>query len=107
MDQLAYWADELRTNDVAPGVVIKQANSEAAQVAATGPTDPTLALTKGLLRTMLTEYSRAVYAKVHGGDVSVHIQLAYTLANAVHDQLVGVEAPIAARGCDVTPLLTS
>ncbi len=107
MDQLAYWADELRTNDVAPGVVIKQARSEAAQVAATGPTDPTLALTKNLLRTMLTEYARAVYAKVHNGNVSVHIQLAYTLANAVHDQLVGVQEPLASRGCDVTPLIGS
>ncbi len=107
MDQLAYWADELRTNDVAPGVVVKQARSEAAQVAATGPTDPTLSVTKNLLRTMLIEYSRAVYAKFHNGDAGVHMQMAYTLANAVHDQLVGAEAPLAARGCDVAPLLTA
>lgn len=107
MDQLAYWADALRTSDVAPGVVVQQARSEAAQVAATGPTDPTLAMAKNLVRTMLIEYSRAVYAKFHNGNAGVHIQLAYTLANAVHDQLIRVQAPLASRGCDVTPLLSS
>jgi len=107
MDQLAYWGDELRTNDVTPGVVIKQTRSEAAQVGATGPTDPTLAMTRNLVRTMLIEYSRGIYAKFHNGDAGVHMQLAYTLANSVHDQLVGAEAPLSARGCDVAPLLTA
>ena len=107
MDQLAYWADELRTNDVAPGVVIHQTRSEAEQIGATGPTDPTLAMTRSLVRTMMIEYSRGIYAKFHNGDAGVHMQLAYTLANSVHDQLVGAEAPLAARGCDVAPLLAS
>ena len=107
MDQLAYWGHELRTNDVTPGIVIQQVHSEAAQVAATGPTDPTLAITRSLLRTMLIEYSRGVYAKFHNGNAGVHMQLSYTLANSVHDQLVGAQAPLAARGCDVAPLLSA
>lgn len=106
MDQLSYWADELRTNDVAPGIVVQQATSEAAQIAATGPTDPTLSVTKKLVNTMLIEYSRAVYAKFHNGNAGVHIQLAYTLANQVHDQLVSIETPLGARGCDVALLLS-
>jgi len=107
MDQLAYWADELRSNGVAPGVAIKQARSEAAQVAATGPTDPTLAMTRNLVRTMLIEYSRGVYAKFHNGNAGVHMQLSYTLANSVHDQLVGAQGTLAGMGCDVAPLLTA
>jgi len=105
MDQLAYWADELRTDDVSPAVVIRQTHSEADQIEATGPTDPTLAMTRKLMHTMLVEYSRGLYAKFHDGDAGVHMQLSYTLANSVHDQLVGAEAPLAAKGCDVAPLI--
>jgi hypothetical protein len=107
MDQLAYWSDELTSDDVTPAIVIQQARSEAAQIAATGPTDPTLTITRKLVRTMLIEYSRGIYAKFHNSNAGVHMQLAYTLANSVHDQLVGAEAPLAARGCDVAPLLAS
>ncbi|MGZ4290743.1 MAG: hypothetical protein ACXVQZ_09030 [Gaiellaceae bacterium] len=107
MDQLAYWADELSSNDVTPGVVIHQTRSEAAQVAATGPTDPTLAMTRNLVRTMLIEYSRGIYAKFHNGNAGVHMQLAYTLANSVHDQLVRAEGTLAGMGCDVAPLLSA
>jgi len=107
MDQLAYWADELRTDDVAPAVVIEQTRSEADQIAATAPTDPTLAMTRKLMRTMLIEYSRGIYAKFHNGDAGVHMQLSYTLANSVHDQLVGAEGALAGMGCDVAPLLTA
>ena len=107
MDQLAYWSDELTTDDVTPAIVIQQARSEAAQINATGPTDPTLAMTRKLVRTMLIEYSRGIYAKFHGGNAGVHMQLAYTLANSVHDQLVGAEGALAGMGCDVAPLLTA
>lgn len=107
MDQLAYWSDELTTDDVTPAIVIQQARSEAAQINATGPTDPTLAMTRKLVRTMLIEYSRGIYAKFHNGNAGVHMQLAYTLANSVHDQLVGAEGALAGMGCDVAPLLTA
>lgn len=105
MDQLQYWSNELQTNDVDPGTVVSQARSEAAQVAATGPTDPTLSITRNLIRTMFIEYSRAVYAKFHNGDAGVHMQLAYTLANTVHDELVSAEGPLTVKGCDVALLL--
>jgi hypothetical protein len=105
MEQLAYWGDELSTNDVVPSVVIQQARAEAAQVAATGPTDHTLALTRNLVHTMLIEYSRGIYAKFHDGNAGVHMQLAYTLANSVHDQLAGAETDLAAKGCDVGLLI--
>ena len=52
-------------DDVAPGVVIKQAKAEAAQIDATRPTDPTLEQTRGLLRSMFTAYAHAIYAKTH------------------------------------------
>jgi hypothetical protein len=107
MDQLQYWSDELQTNDVDPSVVVQQARSEAAQVDATGPTDPTLSLTRKLIRTMFVEYGRAVYAKYNNGDAGVHMQLAYTLANSVHDQLVGAQGALEAKGCDVAELLTA
>jgi hypothetical protein len=107
MDQLAYWSDALHTNDVTPDIVVQQAKSEAAQIAATGPTDPTLSMTKNLVRTMLLEYSRAVFAETHNGNAGVHMQMAYTLANSVHDQLAGAEGPLGQMGCDVGPLLTA
>ncbi|HEY5058850.1 MAG TPA: hypothetical protein VII51_07510 [Gaiellaceae bacterium] len=107
MDQLAYWSDELQSDAVDPGVVVQQARSEAAQVGATGPTDPTLSVTRNLIRTMFVEYARAVYAKYHDGDAGVHMRLAYTLANSVHDQLVGAETPLAVKGCDVGELLSA
>jgi hypothetical protein len=107
LTQLEYWSGELNAQDVSPGVVVEQARSEADQVNATGPTDPTLAMTRKLLRTMFQEYARAVYAKFHHGDAGVHMQLAYTLANSVHDQLVGAEGALAAKGCDVSLLLSA
>ena len=106
MTQLEYWSGELGDQDVAPSVVVQQARSEADQVDATRPMDPTLAMTRKLLRTMFREYAQAVYAKFHHGNAGVHMQLAYTLANTVHDELVGAQRPLASMGCDVTPLLS-
>jgi len=68
MTQLAYWSDALVQNDVAPGVVVKQARAEAAQVDATGPTDPTLEQTRGLLHAMFSAYARAIAAAWRPGD---------------------------------------
>ena len=65
-------------------------------------------MTRKLLRTMFLEYARAVYAKFHrgSGNAGVYMQLAYTLANTVHDELVGAQRPLASMGCDVAPLLS-
>jgi hypothetical protein len=105
MTQLAYWSDSLVHEDVAPGVVVKQARAEAAQVQATGPTDPTFEQTRGLLRAMLMSYSRAVAAKAHGGNAGAPMRTAYVLANSVHDLLAAAQPELAARGCDPALLL--
>jgi len=107
MTQLGYWADELVSGDVDPAVVIKQSRSEAAQIAATRPMDPSLRTAGSLLRKMFLEYAAAVHAKAHGSSPGKHVQMAYTLANAVHDLLVGAQPALAPQGCDVTPLLWS
>lgn len=105
MTQLAYWSDALVQNDVAPGVVVKQARAEAAQVDATRPTDPTLEQTRGLLHAMFSAYARAIVAKTHGGNAGAPMRTAYVLANAVHDLLAGAQPALAARGCDPAMLL--
>ncbi len=105
LTELAYWSDSLVHAEVAPGVVVKQARNEAEQVAATGPSDPTLEQTRGLLRSMFKAYARAVAAKMHGGNAGSPMHTAYTLANDVHYLLVGVQPELAARGCDPAPLL--
>lgn len=105
MTQLAYWSDALLQDDVAPGIVVKQARAEAAQVDATRPTDPTLEQTRGLLRSMFTAYARAVYAKAHNGNAGVPMRTAYLLANGVHDLLAGAQPALAERGCDPSMLL--
>jgi hypothetical protein len=107
MTQLSYWSDSLVNHDVAPRIVVQQARAEAAQIDATSPTDPTLSTTRSLLRTMLLQYGAAIYAKFHNGDAGVHMQLSYTLANQVHDQLVAAQPGLAAQGCDVAPLFES
>ena len=105
LTQLSYWSDSLVHAEVAPGTVVKQAKNEAAQVAATGPTDPTFEQTRGLLGSMFKAYARAVAAKMHGGNAGSPMHTAYTLANDVHYLLVGVQPEMAARGCDPAPLL--
>jgi hypothetical protein len=105
MVQLGYWSDALVHNDVEPGVVVKQARSEAAQIDAEQPTDPTLGQSQSLLRSMFIDYARAVAAKMHGGNAGLPMGSAYRLANDVHDLLAGAQPALAARGCDPAPLL--
>jgi hypothetical protein len=105
MTQLGYWGDELVSGDATPAVVIKQSRSESDQIAATRPTDPSLGTARSLLRKMFLEYGAAVRAKALGSSPGVHVQTAYTLANAVHDLLVAAQPALAPQGCDVTPLL--
>ena len=107
MTQLSYWSDSLVGQSVSPKIVVDQTRSEAAQIAATSPTDPTLSQTQPLIRTMLLQYGEAIHAKFHGGDAGVHMQLSYTLANQVHYLLVAAQPGLAAQGCDVAPLLQS
>jgi hypothetical protein len=105
MVQLGYWSDSLAGNDVAAGVVVKQARSEAGQIDATRPTDPTLGQSRSLLRAMFRAYARAIAAKMRGGNAGAPMGNAYRLANDVHDLLAGAQPALAARGCDPAPLL--
>ncbi|HEV7134492.1 MAG TPA: hypothetical protein VGN27_12250 [Gaiellaceae bacterium] len=105
MVQLGYWSDSLVHNDVAPGVVVKQARAEAAQIDATRPTDGTLEQSRSLLRSMFMEYARAVYARSRGRSGGLAMGSAYRLANDVHDLLVGAQPTLAGLGCDPAPLL--
>lgn len=105
MTQLSYWSDELQTGDATPGDVIRQTVSESKQIGATGPTDPSLVTARSLLRKMFLEYAAAVRAKALGNSPGIDVRNAYTLANGVHDLLVQEQPAMAAKGCDVTPLL--
>jgi hypothetical protein len=105
MTMLGYWSDSLVSNDVQPGVVVKQAKAEAAQVDATRPTDPTFEKTRGLLHSMFMAYAHAIYAKYHRGNAGVPMRTAYTLANGVHDLLAAAQPELASRGCDPAVLL--
>jgi hypothetical protein len=100
MTQLSYWSDSLVSGDVDPPTVVHQAKAEADQIAATRPTDPTLGQSRDLLKGMFTQYAKAVEAKYDGGDAGVYMGLSYTLANEVHNLLVGAQPALAAKGCD-------
>lgn len=106
MVQLGYWSDSLVHHDVDPAVVVKQARSEAGQIDATRPSDPTLEQSRSLLRSMFIDYAKAIAAKMHGRDAGQPMGAAYRLANDVHDLLAGAQPALAARGCDPAPLLS-
>jgi hypothetical protein len=105
MEQLQWWSDSLQSGDATPAVVIKQARSESEQIAVTAPTDPSLRTARSLLRKMFLEYGAAVKAKALGTSPGVHVRIAYTLANGVHELLVQAQPGMTAKGCDLTPLL--
>ena len=105
MTQLGYWSDSLTSGDATPALVIKQANAESLQVAATRPTDSSLLTSRSLLRKMFLEYAAAVKQKALGGSPGDHVRNAYTLANGVHELLVQAQPGMTAQGCDLAPLL--
>jgi hypothetical protein len=105
MEQLGYWSDSLVHNDVKPGVVVKQARSEAAVIDSMDPTDPSLAQSRSLLHGMFMQYAFAIVARIHGGNAGLPMGTAYRLANSVHDLLAAAQPALAARGCDPSPLL--
>ena len=105
MMQLSYWSDSLVHNDVKPGVVVKEARSEAGVIDSMRPTDPTLDQSRSLLHSMFMDYARAIAARMHGGNAGIPMGAAYRLANDVHDLLVAAQPDLAARGCDLAPLL--
>ena len=107
MVQLGYWSDALVHQQANPWTVTKQARSESAQISATGPEDRTLHATRDLLKSMFLEYSRAVALSAKGQNPGQHMTNAWRLANASHKLLLGAQAGLEAKGCDVSPLLAS
>jgi hypothetical protein len=105
MDMLGYWSSNLATGEAGPGEVIAETKRAAARVSATAPTDPTLEQARQVLRAMLSEYWRAVAARAHHREAGPHMMRAYGLANFAHDMLAQAGPALAARGCDVNPLL--
>ncbi len=106
MTQLGFWSQQLGSGQIAPGVVVRQAFSEAAQIGATFPTDPTLFRARGMLRVMLQEYGRAIRARSGGsGAAGRHMGLSWQLAGDVHELLAAARPQLAALGCDPQPLL--
>src|SRR4029078_6297391 len=91
LTQLSYWSDALISHDVAPGVVVKQAKSEAVQVSQTRPPDRTLHATRELISPMFLESSKAVAATSRGTNADKHMVTAWRLAHAVHDLLAGAK----------------
>jgi hypothetical protein len=106
MFQLNYWSNQLLKQESSPAVVVEQVQSGSAQVDATRPTDPTLEKTRPLLKAMFLNYAKAVHKQSHGGNAGRPMGIAYQLANDVHDLLAGVQPALAAKGCDVTVLLS-
>lgn len=105
MTQLGYWGSELTAGDATAATVIAQARTEAQQVQATAPADASLRQTRSLLGGMFSEYAAAIRTKTHGGDAGKHMGQAYQYANTIHDVLVAAQPAMAAKGCDLSPLL--
>ena len=105
MTSLGEWSDDYLHGAAKAVDVVGEAQNASKRVAATSPTDPSLAQTRALLVAMFSEYSRAIQAKARHGDAGRYIFHAYGLANLAHDVLVNAGPALATRGCDVSPLL--
>ncbi len=105
MDMLGYWSANLASGEAQPGEVIAETKAAAARVSATAPTDPALSQTRLIVRAMLSEYWRAVSARVQRRNAGVHMLRAYGLANFAHDVLTKAEPALSAQGCSVSALL--
>jgi hypothetical protein len=84
------------------------AETRDAQIALvnTSPLDPSLKLTKALMRGMMQEYQRALRAQSKGtADAGLHMYRSYSLANYAHQTLVDAQPALDKLGCDVGPLL--
>ncbi|HZS23356.1 MAG TPA: hypothetical protein VFA30_00085 [Gaiellaceae bacterium] len=107
MFQLSYWSDALTSQDADADTVATQAKAEAGQIGATRPVDRTLGATRALLQSMFMEYSKAVGASASGKDGSAHMKNAWRFAADSQHLLAGAKNGLAAKGCDVSPLLSS
>jgi hypothetical protein len=105
MTSLGEAADDYLRGQSKPAEVIHETRAVMRSLANTRPADPSLTRTKMLLRAMFLEYEKAIQANAHHRSAGTHIYRAYGLANLAHDLLASEQKPLAAQGCDVTPLL--
>ena len=105
MAALGEASEEFLRGQAKPAEVVDQAKTALQNLANTRPADPSLTRTKLVLRAMFLEYQKAIQADAHHRSPGKHIFRAYGLANFAHDLLAHERAPMAKRGCDVTPLL--
>jgi hypothetical protein len=85
--------------------VIEQTQTSRIVLHNTNPSDPSLSKTRAIMRAMFLEYGRAIRADQKNKNPGRYIYRAYGLANFAHDLLASEQKPLAAQGCDVTPLL--
>jgi hypothetical protein len=105
MAALGSLSEDYLHGDAKPAEVIDQTQSAVLGLGNTNPSDPSLSKTRAIMRAMFVEYGRAVRADEHHKDPGKYIYRAYGLANFAHDLLSHERSPLAAQGCDVTPLL--
>jgi hypothetical protein len=105
MVSLGEAADDYLRGQSKSSEVLSQTRAVMRSLANTRPADPSLSRTKLVLRAMFLEYEKAIQATAHHRSPGQHIYRAYGLANFAHDLLAGEQKPLAAQGCDVTPLL--
>jgi hypothetical protein len=105
MTAIDLWGQEYLAGDTGPGDVAAESDRAAKIVAATAPTDPSLAQTRKLLVAMFTEYRKAMEQEAKHRDSGNQIYQTYDLANFAHDVLLKAEPDLSKRGCDVSALL--
>jgi len=105
MTALGIWSEDYRDGVATEEEVVAEAKKAVRRVTALEPSDPSLQKTKLLIAGMLTEYSRAMYAKAKEKDAAPHVYRAYGLANFANDVLSDAAPELRRRGCDVSSLL--
>jgi hypothetical protein len=105
MTQLGIWAASYKEGGAEPEEVAREARAAARRVGYVDPRDPSLEKAQTLMSAMFLEYGEAVELYGAGKPAGERMYRAYGLANFARDVLVDAEPPLAALGCDVSPLL--
>jgi hypothetical protein len=103
--QLAMLGHDYMAGDLGPKSAIAQADDAALAIEVTAPHDPSLKLTRVLMRGMLVEYGRAIHAQWKGGNPGKHMYRSYSLANYAHQVLTDAQPKLEPQGCSVGELL--